>query len=42
MNKTSIRRVVSALVLFGSGLATGLVAQTLNDSPQRKEQNAPT
>ena len=38
MNKTSIRRVVFALVLFGSGLATGLVAQTLNDSPQRKEQ----
>lgn len=35
------RRVVKALfgaLLFALGLATGLTAQTLTDSPQRKEQ----
>lgn len=33
-----IRRLGSAAGIFGLGLATGLVAQTLTDSPQRVEQ----
>jgi hypothetical protein len=32
------RRLSAGLVLFGLGVATGLVAQTLSDSPQRVEQ----
>ena len=31
-------RIVSSLLLFGAGVATGLVAQTLTDSAQRVEQ----
>ncbi len=38
MKTFSVRRLGAALALFGTGLATGLVAQTLTDSPQRVEQ----
>ncbi|HEX8956747.1 MAG TPA: cupin domain-containing protein [Burkholderiaceae bacterium] len=38
MNKKTLIRIASCLALFGAGLATGLTAQTLNDSPQRVEQ----
>ncbi len=37
MKMISTRRLIMGLVLFGSGVATGLVAQTLTDSPQRVE-----
>jgi hypothetical protein len=37
--KNALRtRSLQALLVFGLGLATGLVAQTLTDSPQRVEQ----
>jgi quercetin dioxygenase-like cupin family protein len=36
--KKVIRRSVKALVVFGLGMATGLVAQTMTDLPQRVEQ----
>lgn len=36
--KSIILRSVICAVLFGSGLATGLIAQPLTDSPQRTEQ----
>jgi len=38
MNKTTLIRIFACLLLFSGGVATGLVAQTLNDSPQRVEQ----
>jgi len=38
MKTFSVRRLCAALALFGTGVVTGLVAQTLNDSPQRVEQ----
>jgi quercetin dioxygenase-like cupin family protein len=38
MKTFSIRRLSAALALFGTGVVTGLVAQTLTDSPQRVEQ----
>jgi quercetin dioxygenase-like cupin family protein len=38
MKTFSVRGLGAALALFGTGLATGLVAQTLTDSPQRVEQ----
>ena len=38
MNKKTIIRILSCLALFGAGVATGLTAQTMNDSPQRVEQ----
>jgi quercetin dioxygenase-like cupin family protein len=38
MNTFSMRRSFAGLVLFGTGVATGLVAQSLTDSPQRVEQ----
>ena len=37
--KNALRiRSLQALLVFGLGIATGLVAQTLTDSPQRVEQ----
>jgi len=38
MKKIAAVFTLSGTLLFGLGLATGLVAQTLTDSPQRKEQ----
>ena len=38
MKKTTAVLSLSGAMLFGLGLATGLTAQTLTDSPQRKEQ----
>jgi hypothetical protein len=38
MRKPIIVRTLTCLLLFGAGVATGLVAQTLGDSPQRVEQ----
>jgi quercetin dioxygenase-like cupin family protein len=38
MKKLSAVLTVSGAMLFTLGLATGLTAQTLTDSPQRKEQ----
>ena len=38
MNTFPVRRLSAALLLFGTGVVTGLVAQTLTDSPQRVEQ----
>lgn len=38
MKTTSMRRLISGLALFGTGVVTGLLAQTLTDSPQRVEQ----
>lgn len=38
MSKRIVIRTLACLFLFGAGVATGLVAQTLNDSPQRVEQ----
>jgi hypothetical protein len=38
VSKTILIRTLSCLLLFGAGVATGLVAQTLGDSPQRVEQ----
>lgn len=38
MDRHMIRRLAAAAGIFGLGLATGLVAQTLTDSPQRVEQ----
>lgn len=37
MRKPIIVRTLTCLLLFGAGVATGLVAQTLGDSPQRVE-----
>ncbi len=37
MKRASLTRGLLAALVFGAGLATGLVAQTLSDSPQRKE-----
>ena len=37
MNKAVVQSL-AAIVLFGLGVATGLVAQTRSDSPQRVEQ----
>ena len=38
MKNVKAIRSLSGLLLFALGLATGLTAQTLTDSPQRKEQ----
>ena len=38
MNKTLALRTALGTLLFGLGLATGLVAQTASDSPQRVEK----
>ena len=38
MKKATAALALSGATLFGLGLATGLTAQTLTDSPQRKEQ----
>lgn len=38
MKKSLVARSIAGLALFGLGVATGLVAQTLTDSPQRVEQ----
>jgi quercetin dioxygenase-like cupin family protein len=38
MNKPSMRSLAAGLALFAGGVATGLVAQPLTDSPQRVEQ----
>jgi quercetin dioxygenase-like cupin family protein len=38
MNNPVAARTIVGLALFGLGVATGLVAQTLTDSPQRVEQ----
>ena len=38
MKKTLIVRSLAGAALFGLGVATGLVAQTRSDSPQRVEQ----
>ena len=38
MKKLSMRVIFAGLALFGGGVVTGLVAQTLTDSPQRVEQ----
>jgi quercetin dioxygenase-like cupin family protein len=38
MKKTVLIRSLACVLLFGMGVATGLVAQTLSDSPQRVEQ----
>ena len=38
MKKTTAVLTLSGAMLFGLGLATGLTAQTLTDSPQRREQ----
>ena len=38
MKKSTAVLALSGAMLFGLGLATGLTAQTLTDSPQRKEQ----
>jgi len=38
MKKTVLIRSLACVLLFGMGVATGLVAQTLGDSPQRVEQ----
>jgi len=38
MRKKTIIAALSGAVMFSLGLATGLTAQSLTDSPQRKEQ----
>jgi len=38
MKKTIVVQSMAGIVLFALGVATGLVAQTNNDSPQRVEQ----
>lgn len=38
MNLASVLRPLAGIALFGLGLATGLLAQTSTDSPQRVEQ----
>ena len=38
MRKTVVVRSLCGVLLFGLGVATGLVAQTNSDSPQRVEQ----
>jgi quercetin dioxygenase-like cupin family protein len=38
MNNTAAALALSGAALFGLGLATGLTAQPLTDSPQRQEQ----
>ena len=38
MKKATAALTLSGVLLFTLGLATGLTAQTLTDSPQRKEQ----
>ena len=38
MKTVSMRQLSAALALFGTGVVTGLVAQTTTDSPQRVEQ----
>jgi len=38
MKRANVAITLSGALLFALGLATGLTAQTLTDSPQRKEQ----
>ena len=38
MNRTWLAAATAGITIFGLGLATGIVAQTYNDSPQRVEQ----
>ena len=38
MKKTALIRSLACVLLFGMGVATGLVAQTVGDSAQRVEQ----
>ena len=38
MKRANVITALSGVILFSVGLATGLTAQTLTDSPQRKEQ----
>jgi quercetin dioxygenase-like cupin family protein len=38
MKNVKVVRLLSGLLVFALGLATGLTAQTLTDPPQRKEQ----
>lgn len=38
MKKANVMAVLSSVVIFSLGMATGLTAQTLTDSPQRREQ----
>lgn len=38
MKKATLIQSVAGLVVFGLGLSTGLIAQTINDAPQRVEQ----
>jgi quercetin dioxygenase-like cupin family protein len=38
MKKIALNRLMAGLLLFGLGLGTGLLAQTVGDSPQRVEQ----
>jgi quercetin dioxygenase-like cupin family protein len=38
MKKFVLNRIAAGLLLFGLGLGTGLLAQTIGDSPQRVEQ----
>ncbi len=38
MKKAGVFRGIVAILLFGLGVATGIVAQTVADSPQRVEQ----
>lgn len=37
MKSVGVRTIISAVLIFGSGVGTTLVAQTLSDSPQRIE-----
>ncbi len=38
MKKIALNRLMAGLLLFGLGVGTGLLAQTVGDSPQRVEQ----
>ncbi len=38
MNQSALARLLGATLLFGFGVATGIVAQPATDSPQRVEQ----
>lgn len=38
MKKITLNRLMAGLLLFGLGVGTGLLAQTVGDSPQRVEQ----
>lgn len=38
MNKMLLKTAIAGITIFGLGVATGIVAQTPSDSPQRMEQ----